>query len=58
MFSYLITTPSIVSVSYTHLLNKTSKGEWKEGYDYLEKAITAEDSHDFALPSLYANAAL
>lgn len=39
-------------------LNKTSKGEWKEGYDYLEKAITAEDSHDFALPSLYANAAL
>lgn len=30
-------------------LNKTSKGEWKEGYDYLEKAITAEDSHDFAL---------
>ena len=34
------------------------KGEWKEGYDYLEKAITAEDSHDFALPSLYANAAL
>ena len=39
-------------------LNKASKGEWKEGYDYLEKAITAEDSHDFALPSLYANAAL
>ena len=38
-------------------LNKASKGEWKEGYDYLEKAITAEDSHDFALPSLYPNGA-
>ena len=39
-------------------LNKASKGEWEEGYDYLEKAITAEDSYDLALPSLYANAAL
>ncbi len=39
-------------------LNKASKGEWKEGYDYLEKAIAAEDNHDLTLSSLYANAAL
>ena len=43
---------------HLHRSEQSSKGEWKEGYDYLEKAITAEDSHDFALPSLYANAAL
>ena len=50
---------TVVGIAVTFIgLNKTSKGEWKEGYDYLEKAITAEDSHDFALPSLYANAAL
>lgn len=39
-------------------LNKVSNGEWEEGFDYLEKAITAEDNYDIALPSIYANAAL
>lgn len=39
-------------------LTKVSKGEWEEGYEHLEKAIIANETHDFSLPALYANAAL
>jgi len=42
-------------------LCKVSKGEWKEGYENLEKAIQANEADDIlspTLPSLYANAGL
>ncbi|WP_455612655.1 tetratricopeptide repeat protein, partial [Bacteroides sp.] len=47
---------------YTYIgLCKVSKGEWKEGYENLEKAILENETDEIAspiLPSLYANAGL